>query len=1097
MQFKSLVRMLFAVLVVASVSPAQQPTTAQAPSHSVSGSAIYGRLPLTFEANQGQTSSQVNFLSRGKGYTAFLTTGGMVLTLRPTVAKPRLAPSLQSTTLTFRLVGANKNPVAVGEEMQPGRVNYFIGNDPAQWRTKVPTYAKVRYKNVYPGIDLIYYGNHQQLEYDFSVSPGSDPRMIQFEIQGAAEVRLDPDGNLVLTTTAGDLHFQSPIVYQESNGQRIPVDGGYAMKDATHIGFEVTHYDSSKPLVIDPVLLYSTYLGGSGTNQPTGIAVDNSGNVYVTGFTDSADFPLANLGTLPPGIDHVFVAKLDASGSNLIYADYIGGNSQDYGYALGLDSANEVYVTGSTQSSNFPTVQAYQGGQPGPFSGFVTKISADGSSLLYSTYLGGNTFDLASSIAIDALNEVHIAGFTMSTNFPVANAYQSQALANQDGYGIYGFLTKFSTDGSSLVYSTYFAGNNNTSQAPFSLISAVALDSNGNAYVTGATSTSNFPVTSGAYLQSNTAPASNNIGFVSKFGTSGNLDYSTYFYGSSGSPVGINSIAVDSSGSAYVAGTATSDGTFPITSTSICDPNVWGSACGTAFVTKFDATGSTLLYSTFLGPNNSATPLSIALDADNDAYVAASTSSSTFGTVEGIEPYTNGLDLLLVEIDPLASTQLLATYMGGSEDEVPTGIAIDGAGNMYVAGWTDSSDFPTTQAAFQNVTGGNVDGFIAKIGPASAPSVSLSPYSLQFSSQAVGSTSQAQTVLLRNMGSSSMSISSITANGDFSETDDCGNSVPAAGNCTLSVTFTPTAPGTRSGSVVIQDDAAGSPHSINLVGIGSGATVVLSPASLTFSSVPLRTSSIARTVTLTNNGNATLNISNIQVTGDYAQTNNCSSALAASSSCAINLVFTPTASGTRSGTLAVSDSAQNSPQTVSLSGTGADFGISASPTQNTVNPGAKATYTLTVSSVGGTFSKAISFNCSGLPASATCSFSPGSVTPGANGGSSTLTITTTASSAQVSPARVPGKSPTLVATWIQLQGLGLFGLVMTGFKKRTKRLSVLIMLVLLVAGSIFMTGCAGGTGVAPQPTSPTSYSITVTGSYGSLQHSAPLTLTVQ
>ncbi len=1108
MRLKTLVRIILTAIVGTSVSAAQQAPRISPPS--VPGGAIYSKLPLSFEANQGQTSSQVKFLSRGNGYTAFLTAGGITLSLRPTPTANQPSTGSQqstSTTLQFQLVGASGNPQVVGEYLQPGIVNYFLGNNPAQWHTSVPTYAQVRYRNVYPGIDLIYYGNHQQLEYDFAVAPGVDPGLIQFEIQGAGEIQVDAEGNLILATGAGELHFQSPIVYQESHGQRIPVEGSYSMQDPTHIGFQVAHYDSSKPLVIDPVLVYSTYLGGSGTDQPTGIAVDSSGSVYVAGYTDSANFPLATLGALPENTNHVFVAKLDPTGSNLVYADYIGGNSEDYGLALVLDSANEVYVTGSTQSSNFPVVEAYQSQQPGPYSGFLTKVSASGSSLLYSTYLGGNTFDLPTSVAIDSLGEVHVAGYTMSPNFPVANAYQATVSANQAGmYGTYGFLTKFSTDGSSLIYSTYLAGNSNVVQdcgspcwpSPYNAISALAVDSNGSAYVTGTTNTYNFPATSGSYLTTNSTPQNAGVGFVSKFSSAGSLDYSTYFYASSGNPVSTSAIAVDSSGSAYVTGAAASDGTFPITSTSICDPGVYGAGCGYAFVTKFDPAASTLLYSTFLGPNNNASPMAIVLDANHDAYVVAATRSAAFGTMNGIESYSNGTDVLLVEIDPLASTELLATYLGGSGNDEPAGIALDTQGNLYIAGSTSSTDFPTTPGAFQSMLGGSTNAFIAKIGAAPAPSVSLAPGSLQFASMPVGSTSQAQTVLLRNMGNSTLSISSVTVSGDFAQTNDCGNSVSAAGNCTFSVTFTPSAFGSRSGSIVIQDDAAGSPHHITLSGTGVGASVLLSPASLTFSSVPVGTSSAAQTVTLTNNGSASLSIGNIQIAGDYSQTNNCPSVLAYGSSCAINVQFTPSLVGTRSGTLTVSDNVQGSPQTVSLSGTGADFNLTTPSSQDTITAGASATYTLSVSPVGGSFSNAVSLNCSGLPANATCKFSPGAVTPGASGASSTLTITTTASSASASPAW-PSRNRPALAAWMQLQGLGLFGLVLAGSKKRAKRLPLFILLALLILGMLFMSGCAGGTGIAPQSGSGsgTTYTITVTGSSGALQHSLPLTLTVQ
>ncbi len=1213
MQSTKLIWILLLAGVTASASAQVTPIGASANS----AVKLTGGLPLTFEVNQGQVDSQVKFVSRGKGYTAFLTAGGLVLALHSNPAaadQPATGTASGKTpppaTLQFNFLGANQNPVVVGEDPLSGRVNYFIGRDPSKWHTNVPTYGKVRYKNVYPGIDLVYYGNHRRLEYDFVISPGADPSKIQFKILGAKQIDLDADGNLVLQTTSGPLHFASPAIYLESNGTRIPVSGAYAVKDATHIGFQVNPYDQSKPLVIDPLLIYSTYLGGSGNDQPSGIAVDSLGNVYVAGFTDSQDFPLATVGSLPAG-PHVFVAKLDPTGSNLIYADYIGGNSQDYGYALVLDSSNEVYVTGSTASSDFPVVNPYQGTYPGSFNGFLSKVSADGSSLLYSSYLGGNGSDSPAGIAIDSASDVLVAGNTTSTNFPAVNAYQTTASPNQgNNYGQYGFLTKFSPDGSYLVYSTYFAGDFNIAYncggtpcwpSPYSAITGIVVDGSGNAYVTGNTNTYNFPTTTGAYSTTNSTQQLNaNVGFVSKFSSAGSLTYSTYLYESSGILSNLDAIAVDADGSAYVTGSAYSDGTFPITATAICDPGVYTTACGYAFVTKLDPTGAQLAYSTFLGPNNSGNPRAIAIDADKNAYVLASSTSSSFSLVNGIEPYSGGSDLLLVEIDPLASTEIFATYLGASLDEFAAGIAVDPNGNIYVDGTTDSSDFPVTQNAFQPLFGGNTDVFVMKIEPGSAPSVATSPQSLDYAAQTMGSTSQPQTVLLRNLGSSPLTISSITTTGDFAESDTCGTSVAAAGNCTLSVTFTPLSGGTRTGTVVIQDDASGSPQVITLTGTGNGPGATLSPASLSFSSQPIGTSSAAQAVSLTNAGNATLNVGTIQVTGDYTQVNNCPATLAANASCsinvtftptvpgtrsgtltvndnvlntpqtinltgigavggapvaslsplsltfpsqpvktsataqtvtlantgnaalnvisiqttgdfsqtnncgaqlspnatcAINVTFTPTASGTRSGILTVNDNGAGSPQTVALSGSGSDFSLVASPTSDTVKAGAVATFNLTVSPTGGSFASAVTLACSGLSAQTSCSFSPATVTPGSNAAKSTLSITTVATTANSSSRRGP-----VFAIFLQLPGIGFLGMAVLAYKARKIKYGSFGLPIFLAFALISMTACAGGTGttaIPPAGTAPGTYTITVTATAGGLQHSMPLSLTVQ
>jgi len=1125
MRFRYVGLMFLSIAFVGTGSFAQQvsarmPISAGVPLGGATNS-NYGRLPLTFEANLGQISPEAKFRAHGKGYSAYLSAGEMVLTLRPTKVSTKkttdspLSKSpkqVSGVTLRFRLLGANPTPEIAGEDRQLGTVNYFIGSDPAKWQRNVPTYARVRCRSVYPGIDLVYYGSHQQLEYDFVVSPGANPRLIQFEIEGASEIALDETGNLVLQTGGGELHFQSPVIYQESNGRRVPVRGAYVMTDPTHVAFQVVQYDANKPLVIDPVLVYSTYLGGSGDDQPGGIAVDAEGNIYVAGSTDSTDFPLATLGSLPGGNTHVFIAKLDPTGSNLIYADYLGGNGQDYGYALALDGANNVYVTGNTGSSDFPMVNPFQGTYPGSSNAFLTKISPDGSSLLYSTYFGGNGTDVPSNVAVDSTGEMIVAGYTSSTNLPTASAFQSTVSANPGGlYGNYGFITKFNPEGSSLIYSTYFGGSSNLPLncggtpcwlPPFGIIAEMTIDASGNIYIAGSTNTYNFPVTEGAYQTTDsTQQGADTVGFVSKFNGFGSLQYSTYLYDPSGVETQITALAADGSGSAYVTGDTFGAGTFPVTATSICDPSIYGFACNNAFLTKFDAAGATLLYSTYLGPNNDELPQAIVLDANSDAYILGYTGSGSFSSVNGIESYSNENDLLLVEVDPTATTQLFATYLGGSGNDqpAPAGMVLDANGNLYVAGMTDSTDFPVMQPAFQSLLAGSTNGFIVKIGPASAPAVALSPDSLQYASQTIGSSSQPQTVLLRNMGSASLSISSITTSGDFAETDNCGNSVPAAGSCTFSATFTPTTSGTRNGTIVIGDDAAGSPHVISLSGSGLGAVVTVTPSALVFASTPVGTSAVAQTITLTNSGNATLSIGSIQVAGDYAQTNNCPASLSEASTCSINATFTPTTTGTRIGKVTIGDNAAGTPQTIALTGSGSDFALTSVPNSDTVKAGATASYTLTLSPLGGAFNSAVHLSCGGSPALTTCSLSPNTVTPGGSPVSVTLTISTTASQAEVVPLAGPSQERTIPAIWMQ-QGLGLLGIILLVSPTRSRKLRRIISMVLMTAAFCLMSACAGGTGITtpPQPgTAPGTYTITVTGASGALMHSLPETLIVK
>ncbi|MDD5632640.1 MAG: SBBP repeat-containing protein, partial [Methylococcales bacterium] len=448
----------------------------------------YGKLPLSFEANRGQTDKQVRFVSRGQGYGLFLTPTEAVLSLhkaKPAGTKAGKSSGLKSpvpigktpgksvqsglektATLRMKLVGGNPNPHIQGLDELPGKVNYFRGKDPKQWQTNVPTYAKAKYENVYPGIDLVYYGNQRQLEYDFIVAAGADPKAVRLSFEGADKVAIDALGDLVLQTAGGDVRLHKPVVYQTLGGQRRDVDGRFVLYDAAHgnrhgkrtspqIGFQVAAYDATQPLVIDPVLAYSTYLGGSGRDNigidvvGNFIAVDSVGNAYVTGVTDSAGFPTVNA-KYPhlKGASDAFVTKFNATGSQVLYSTYLGGNSLDNGSGITVDSVGNAYVTGVTYSADFPTVNAKYphlvGGSDAD--AFVTKFNATGSQVLYSTYLGGSSRDNGSGIAVDSAGNAYVTGVTYSADFPIVNAKYPHLGGDSDD-----FVTKFNATGSQVL----------------------------------------------------------------------------------------------------------------------------------------------------------------------------------------------------------------------------------------------------------------------------------------------------------------------------------------------------------------------------------------------------------------------------------------------------------------------------------------------------------------------------------------------------------------------------------------------------------------------------------------------------------------------
>jgi hypothetical protein len=715
----------------------------------------YGKLPLSFEANQGQANKEVKFISQGSGYKLFLTATKAVMTLnssRESKAKDQKSfikdnkldrglqtPSLDQTVLQMQLVGANPAPGITGIDLLPGKSNYFIGNDPKEWRTNIAQYAKVRYQNVYPGVDMVYYGNQRQLEYDFIVAPGSDPEKIRLRFKDVEKVKIDNKGDLVVEVLDGEIRNQRPIFYQKEDGNKKIIAGNYVLKGKHEVGFQVDDYDSSKPLIIDPVLLYSTYLGGSDVDGPLGIAIDSEGSAYVAGSTTSTNFPTAN--PLQPnkrnGAD-IFVTKINPAGNMLVYSTYLGGTSNQFGNFddvatdIALDSEGNVYIGGNTYCTDFPTVNAFRSTGTcfcSPecvctFSdSFVTKLNSTGSALLYSTYLSGSYTESLNAITVDSDGNAYVTGYTASVDYPKRNPLQGLFNGTGDVFNATGdaFIAKFNTNAvgdSSLVYSTYLGSSGDEGG------SDIAVDMDGNAYVIGSTNSDNYPTTANAFQPTAPLPTlplnDPNLAdvdvFLAKLSAEGNsLMYSTYI-GSNGYEYS-NAITVDSSGNAYITG-YTDSTTFPIANPLQA---TFGGATDVFIIklnTNTEGIGS-LVYSTYLGGSDNDSSSDIAIDGCGNIYVGGITDSSNFPTMNPFQATLSGVsDSFLAKLNATGSRLLYSTYLGGSSSDGIVGLAVDSVGNIYLAGYTISTNFPLSSPLQTSCNGcGNSfgDAFIAKM----------------------------------------------------------------------------------------------------------------------------------------------------------------------------------------------------------------------------------------------------------------------------------------------------------------------------------------------------------------------------------------------
>jgi hypothetical protein len=706
---------LFAtVLPVSLLASSDNPKGEAAPSKRVVPD--YGKLPLSFEENRGQTDRAVDFVARGPGYVLFLTPQEAVFSLENDVAEKAGA-----TVLRMKLLGARDGVTrAEGVGAAEGKANYFIGKDPKKWLTNVPTYHKARYRGVYPGIDLVYYGNQTQLEYDFVVEPGADPNVIRLQFAGAENVEINSAGDLLLCVPGATLLQPRPAIYQEIDGTRRPIEGGYVVSVDGEVSFALGQYDRTRPLVIDPVVTYASYLGGSGNDEGRDVAVDSAGNLYVCGDTTSTNFPTANpiqasFGGGTAGARDGFVTKINSTGTAIVYSTYLGGNANgaangdDRCFGIAVDASGNAYVSGETHSQNFPTANAFQSNYGGGLSdAFVTKLNPAGSALIFSTYLGGDVFDAAAAVALDSARNVYVTGRTTSGNYPTVNPIQA---SYSGGAGADVFVTKINAAGTALVYSTYLGGNGG---GGFETAFSIAIDSAGNACLTGQTSSTNFP-TANAIQAIFGGGTPDGDAFATKINAAGSaLVYSTYL-GGTGNDIG-GDIALDSSGNAYIGG-STFSANFP--TANALRATISGPSDG--FVTKLNANGTALVYSTYIGGSAGDSVNELAVDSAGNVVIAGGTDSTDFPMVDPIQNMFSGggVDIFISKLNSAGSAFIYSTYFGGSGADRANTLALDSAGNVYLSGLTTSTS-PLT--GFQGSPGGGNDAFALKI---AHPTVSL------------------------------------------------------------------------------------------------------------------------------------------------------------------------------------------------------------------------------------------------------------------------------------------------------------------------------------------------------------------------------------
>ncbi|MDP3980958.1 MAG: SBBP repeat-containing protein [Chlamydiota bacterium] len=653
-------------------------------------------IPVYFIKNDGQFDNNVRYYGKSAELSVFFADSGIYT---------NLFNGHKGTQIKLYHRNGNKNPEIYGQNESDGKINYFVGRNKINWKSNVSTYGSVVYKKIYEGIDLKFYSRLNQLEYDITIMPGADPSDLILTYENIEGLSLTREGELLVMTKEKDivLRHRSPFIYQEIGGQKIAREGTFIILNNYSFGFRITSYNKKYPLIIDPVIVFSSYLGGSDLDRSYAVTVDSSGYAYITGETLSSNFQEQKM--LPPGYEtlgwHVFVSKIDVARGKLVYTTYFGGSDDDAGYDIEVDKTGCVYVTGKTYSNDFTTVNPIQSNNAGGKDAFVTKLSPSGDTILFSTYLGGDDEDCSCGMALDSGGNVCVVGYTYSNNFPTRDPLQEN---NAGGFDV--FITKILSSGKDIIYSSYYGGS------LFDHGKDIAFDKYDNMYVTGYTWSSDFPLEN---------PYQSNYGgglydaFVMKLTDKGrDVIYATYLGGSSDDLA--YSITVNDKGNAFISG-ATLSTDYPLANPfQPIHPGLFWDA----FVTKLNIAGDGLVYSSYLGGSRSDHGFSIALDGQNNAYVFGFTESNDFPTVEALQANHAGgiVDAFISKINAEGSALVYSSYFGGSRIDYGYSIAFYNSLTMssyaYITGYTSSYDLPVIDA-FQTELSGATDAFLSVI----------------------------------------------------------------------------------------------------------------------------------------------------------------------------------------------------------------------------------------------------------------------------------------------------------------------------------------------------------------------------------------------